>query len=347
MKNTKTTQITSDDMNAIDFMNGSGSVSSKDTIVVNADGESLKGALAKYNSTFSQYDEIQFIEMVRRQLFEFQIERFKYNNLPEGLDKFRLERKTIEHGSSLIIKVAEQFFSVRYSIIDFNMYDEPAIVKINEPKNKLLNGKQYDLRGSKPEAVIFRNNQFMKPALTEAYRLIRLLEKIMYQIERNLVVSAPKGILNLKNNKLAFEEDGDAPLRDSLENIATGQNTFFVLKSVDTSSRNAFANNDEQIWIPMEFDDRTANLIMNYSFVKEQLKEIVGGQMNILNGKKERLITDEVNKQQAFPNATMKHAFNIRQRDIEKLNSAYGTNISIEMEEDDSDVEEPEQEEEE
>lgn len=324
--NLQNTQIGEEDLNLVDQYNGSGSVSAKTELVFNAQGESLKGALKKYNGSFSMFDELQFIHQQKRQLFEYQTERYDYIALPLGLDKYKIEKKVIEDGSVLIVKVVDEYYALKYVIDTTDIYDEPRKVRVNEPKSSLHN-KVYDLANG--DAIIIRNNQYRSVAFADAYRFIRVMEKTLYQMEKNLHTSAPKGLLNLKNAEIAWEEDGDSPYKDSMEMMINSPNTFFVIRNKSTDEQQLTADNSEPLYIPIEMTDRTDTLIKNYTFYKEQVKEIVGAGMNVLLGKKERVVTDELANQQSFANATFQHAFNIRKIDIEKFNKAFGENVEI------------------
>lgn len=323
------------DLNGIDYLNGRASISAKQLPVYSS---GLKGALARYNGSFSQYEEILYINSVRRQIYEYQTERFNYKNLPEGLDKYRFEDKVLENGSALLVKYMDRFYMFNYSMIDYNAYNEPIKVQITEPKSS-LNGKIINLQSSSI-ATIIRNN-FMKRALfVDAQRFITDMEMILYQIEKNVRTSAPKGILNLKN--MEFEENGENPEKDSFETMINGQDTFYVLKTKPKNDQEFDADNEDSLFIPMELTDRTDSLLKNYEFMKEQLKELIGSEMNDTDDKKERKNLKEINNH-GLSNSSRQHAFNIRKIDIEKANKLFDINIAIEYQSDErEDVEEEE-----
>jgi hypothetical protein len=77
--------------------------------------------------------------------------------------------------------------------------------------------------------------------------------------------------------------------------------------------------------------ERAKDLIQIYSFHKENFKESIGAGVNIVNGKKERMITDEIETQQSISDEILYHHLNIRKLDLEVLNEGLGTNISIEL----------------
>ena len=327
--------VDNDDLNAIDNLNGNSSISSKGPVFNISNGDILKGALDKYNKGFSKYTELQFILGMKSMIYEYQVERFEYENFPDGLDKYRLETKIVNNGSVLVTKFLNKFYAVNYTTENFNMYEEPMTVIVNEPKS-LLNGKKIDLNDN---GVIIRNNHDKRVLYMNCFRFLKQMEKILYQIEKNLFSSAPKGIVNLKGSELSFADDNDNPERDSYEKMINGENTFYVIKSKDIGSTNLGDDNGDNMFIPIELTDRTDSLIKNYTFLKEQLKEMIGSESNTDVNKKERLITDEVKGQQNLATSILQHAFNIRKVDIERLNSFYGTNLTIELQSDERDEE--------
>lgn len=321
------TEVTAEDLNGIDFMNGQGNVSKKGQTV----NVAFKGALAKYNGTFSQYDEILFIRNILDQLYEYQTERFIYKGLPKGLTKYRLESKLIENGSAVFVKINDNYVVANYSVDTFNMYNEPVIVRITEPKSPILNGKVVDLRSDLGHLI--RNNERRTTILTKAQRYIKSMEKVLFQIEKNITSSAPKGIINLKNADIEFNEVNQAPVKNSMEQMINGQDTFYALRSKSIDDYDATGDNNEEIFIPIELTDRTESLIQNYTFLKENLKELVGASLNV-HQKKERAIQDEISGQQGFSTSARQHAYNIRLNDIEEVNEKFGLSISIEYQPD-------------
>lgn len=327
------TTVKEDDLNGIDGLNSSASVNTKDGLpALNDDGTMLKGALSKlsiYQGQLRALEEQQWIQTTKNQLFDLQAMNFKYNNLPEELDIIRIETKPFENGSAAWIRVFEKLFVVNYSIEEFNLYEEPTQIKVLEPKAPAIDGKIFTIGNN---CSIFRNNPKMISFYQKAYRFLKGMEKTLFQIEKNLTASAPKGLINPKNNKLStsFEEDNENPMQNSLELIANGQNTFYVLKAGDDINA---MQDDNPIWIPMELTDRTENLIKNYTFFKEQLKELLGESQNI-HQKKERVNTEELEQQKGLAEKTKLAMFETRRIDIERINKVFGTNIQIELVED-------------
>lgn len=324
MEDNKQFEVTAEDLNAIDMMNGEGKVNKK----ANTINVMFKGALAKYNNSFSQYDELMFIKGILDQIYEYQVERFEYSNLPEGLTKYRLETKILENGSAMVINVNGEYHAVNYSVETTNIYNEPVLTSILEPKSSMLNGVKVDLRDKK--AVIVRNNEKRETILPRILRFVGDMEKILFQIEKNITSSAPKGILNLKNTEMEFNEENNSPEKNAMEHVINGQDTFYVLRTKTGEEYDAMGDNEDSLFIPVELTDRTDTLIKNYTFMKEQIKEIVGAAMNI-HQKKERAITDEIGSQQGFSVSAKQHAFNIRVQDLETLNKVFGLTVGIEF----------------
>ncbi len=330
MQETKITTVDEDDLNLIDKMNGEGKVASKGP-VYNDEGDTLKGALTKYAGYLSYMDEQRFLRAQRQKLFRYQVERFNYLNLPDTLNKYRIEAKIIEHGSVAIVKIGDVYSAVNYTIKDFNIYNEPTVIQVMEPKSKILNGRVFTIG---EDVSIIRNNHGSFPLWQEAYRYINNMEKILFQLEKNVTASAPKMILNLKNGE--FEAPGEQGNKKSLEHVVNGQDTVYVYKPKSIQEQQAGGENDDPIYIPIELTDRSESLVKQYQFFKEQVKEIVGAAVLSMSPKKERLTTAESDNDQSISNAMRQHAFNIRKVDIETTNKVFGTSIAIEIQVDTS-----------
>lgn len=339
------TKITPKDLNGIDYMNSTASITKHaKTLNFTLNGQELKGSLAKTGSTFSQYDELLFIQGIKEQIYNFHYERFIYTGLPRTLDHYRLESKLVEYGSVVIVKYGtDMYVAANYSILTINMYGEPVRVKVMEPKSSIINGREFDV--TKDNAVIMRNSVSRMSPLILLWRYIRTLEKILFQIEKNLVASAPKGIINLKNKKIVFNEDQQAAVKQGMEQLINSQDTFFVLKNVSAKEFDSTGENEEPIYIPIELTDRAESLIKQFTFIKEQIKEQIGLMLNI-HQKKERVLESEITQQQGFSAAQKQHALNIRKIDIEKVNEKFGLAITIENSDDEFDNPEDEEDEE-
>lgn len=314
------TQVTARDLNLIDKMNGTGQVSKKGMQPVNEFGQTLKGALNKYQSNLNINKEQQWIKSTIDMFYTYQTEMFNYTNLPVELDKYRLEYKTLTNGSSAIVKINGKLYACNYTAKEFNMYAEPTIIQINEPKS-LLHQKIYDVYEG--EAVLFKNNYVMSSTFTQVYRELEDLEKVLYKIEQNTMCAGKKYLMNATKGSIAVSPD-NTPLSNSLNEFLLSQNMAGEWHGAEgfTSKENAF--------FEIENVDNIDNLIRVYTFLKENIKEKLGGEINI-HQKKERVITDEVENQQGLSVNINKERFGIRKICVEQLNEKFGTNIKIEL----------------
>lgn len=330
------TTVKNEDLNGIDALNGKGSVSQRDLLTMG-----LKGALNGYLSFSQINDEFLWVQNQKEQIIEFRTEQLIYENLPKGLTKYRIEQKNIENGSVAIVKVLDNYYAVNYVQQEYNIYREPAIIKINEPKSEILHNKTFNVLNG--EAVIIRDNMNMKPVFTRVARYIKATEKVLFQIEKNLTSSAPKGILNLKN--MEFDESQDGSTKKAMENVINGQDTFYVIRAIRNEEgevdTNVMLENEEDIYIPIELTDRTEALWKNYLNLKEQIKEVIGALVNGNIGKKERQITTEVDSQQGMAESAKNHTINIRIEDWNNFNEVFGENVQVIMVDEGDEEEEP------
>lgn len=328
-------KVTTKDLNMIDAMNSNGNVQARegqpaDTPV--GDGrKSLKGALAAYGGSFKPYDEYLFIEGLRTQIYEFLSEQYDYGDtLPKGLTKYRVERKLIENGITFIVKEGDTYFSCVGSVTDWNMYKEPVGFIVNEPYSA-LNGRKF---GQNDEWVFIRNNVKQNSKLKTLFRYFSDLEKVFFQIEKNLLASAPKGLIDTRLGSIEWGEELQNGFKNAMEVVINSQDTFFELKvpeNVMSAGRGAglTTGDNKNVFIPIELTDRTDNLIKNFTFIKEQIKEIIGADLNSVLGKKERMINGEIDNQQSLSDKTETHGLNIRINDWNFFNETFGENVVI------------------
>lgn len=323
--NDKELEITYEDLNAQMAESSSVSVSKKGGEPVAIKG-TWYSAYKKYAKQLDILKEKEFLEGMREDILKFEMERYEYSNLPEGLDKYRIENKLLMSGSVVFFKLVNgQYAVMNYTMIDYNIYDEPVIVEINEPKSS-MNGKRLNV--AEGEGVIYRNNIFLNPSFVLVRRYINAMEKILFQIEKNITAAAPKGIINLKNSEMIFDDADNSAMKNSMEQIINSEDTFHAIRRAEDYS--ATGENDDPIFIPLELRDRSDELIKLYTFAKEQIKEKIGASINI-HQKKERAIVGEIDGQQGFSSSNRQHPMNLRLVDIEKINKAFNLNIVLEI----------------
>lgn len=339
-------EVTTKDLNTIDKMNSTGSADRAVITPVMENGKitwkTLKGALSDYTSSLAPYDELQFIEGVKTGMYSFLTEQYDYEGLPEGLDKYRVEQKVIEDGIVYIVEDGGIYYAVRATVNTWNIYKEPVSIIVNEPLSK-LNGRKYIVGKT---AFMIRDNIKRVSKFTLAYRYIRQMEKTLFQLEKNLLSSAPKGLIDTRLGDIEWGEEFQPSLKNSMEVIINSQDTFYAIKIPKGSSTNLADLPQQDIFIPIELTDRTDSLIKNFTFLKEQLKELLGADLNSILGKKERMITTEVNNQQELSTKTELHGFKIREIDWNTFNEVTGNNVRIILvDEEDEEAEEPDKEE--
>ena len=321
-------EIRDDDLNAQFAATSAVSVSDKGGVPVPIKG-TWYSAYKKYVKQLDILKEKEFIEGMREDILKFEMERYEYKNLPEGIDKYRIENKLLNSGSVVFVKLENSTFAVmNYTMIDYNIYNEATIIEINEPKSN-MNGKRLNVANG--EAVVYRNNIFLNPSFVLVKRYINAMEKILFQIEKNITAAAPKGIINLKNSEMIFDDGDNAAMKQSMEQIINSEDTFHAIRRSEDYS--ATGENEDPIFIPLELRDRSDELIKLYTFAKEQIKEKIGAAINI-HQKKERAIVGEIDGQQGFSTSNRQHPQNLRQVDIDKINKAFNLNIEIEILED-------------
>jgi hypothetical protein len=335
------TEINGKDLNGVDALNGRGAIASKGTLQ-NFDTY-LKGAFNPL-SKFGVYDidinkERNFIQTLLSQCLYFITEKFEYKNLPYPLTKYRIEDKLLNNGMVGILKLNDYYWAVNVVYAsdsnDFglNIYNEPTQVKVIEPRSFVLNGKLFNVG---EDIFIIRNNLNRTPFHNSVIRFIYSMNETLNAIDQSSKISMDKLFLS-PSTTLGAEEGSNA---NTLEEAFNSSRLIHQL-AIDLNYKDAEnkIHPEESILqsiatekvIHFKLTDRLKELIQLYSFHKELLKEVIGAGVNIVNGKKERMITDEIETQQSISDEMLRHFLNIRKNDYELLNKKFGTNIQIDL----------------
>lgn len=318
-------KVNDKDLNGIDYLNGTSSLNFKGIEPIKLTGSLSKSIYYNNPNITWLYDEWLFIQNEYNKVINFITEQWEYENLPDDLDKYILEYKILTNGIAYFIKIGNDIYIVNGSVIERDIYNRPLKIICNE-ESKLLNNKEFDIFG------YIRNNRESQGIFRQIFRSISGMERTLFQIEKNLTSAAPKGvIINPKGEEPDTEEANSKS--DIFESITNSQNTFSEI-SLDINQQQTLkeimeGSNISNLFIPIELKDRTEQLLKNYTFFKENLKEIIGSAVGSINPKQERLITSETTAQQDLSDNNKAHLFNIRQNDIKNLNKKLNLNIVI------------------
>ena len=266
--------------------------------------ESLATNMLTYNQYFMQ-------------LTEIAISRFKWINLPPSVDSRYIE-KTLFQGGAAVYFNDEYLGDLCLNVITqgkFNVYGYPI------KRRAYSNYNNYQKELDDKNSVIIFNNYMRTNSITQIINF----SKRLYNLDRIIDVNAnaqktPILLMGTEKQRLSLlnlykEYDGNAP-------VIHGD------KNLDLNGIKCIQTNAPYI------SDKIYSLKVN--IWNEALTYL--GISNITIEKRERLISDEVMRNQGGTIANRYSALKSREEAVEKINKMFNTNISVEFQEDYSDI---------
>ena len=261
-------------------------------------------SLAMNNYTYMQY---------AYRLMELSISMFEWKNLPEGIDERFLEMVLFTDGHAVFFKDDElgDYLALQCLINGkLNVYRIPI-----KRRAFAVNGYQKQLTDK--DSVIIFNNMLH----TNSWLDVKMFAKRLYNLDRIIDVNAnaQKTPILIKGNEqqrltltnLYKEYDGNAPVIFADKSL--DMNALQVLSTQAPYVADKIYQLKTQIW----------NEALTYL-----------GISNINIQKKERLITDEVTRNQGGTIASRYSRLESRRQAVEKINDMFGTNIEVNYRED-------------
>lgn len=274
---------------------------------------------------------------------ELATSRFEYKGLPSSVDERYLELTLFSKGASLWFKdkdliVDEPKPSSNVIVIGNNsgpLYDDKLIGSgsvlalpmvthgrldvYNRPlvRHAIANNGYMSGDLTDEDSVIMYNNYLRKPIMRD----IELYARWLYDIQQSIIVNAkaqktPIAVLCDESERLTMvnlykEYDGNAPF-------------IFGTKNLDISQLKAIST------LAPYVGDKLSDL--KISVWNEMLTFLGISNINVV--KKERLITDEVTRNQGGIMASRFSPLGMRQQAVKEINKKFGLNISVDYRQD-------------
>lgn len=248
-------------------------------------------------------------------LTELAVSMFEWKNLPDGIDPIFMERVLFFEGKCLFFYEdgLKKFVVMRFNgNAPFTIYNEP----INRRAYSNANGFESNLTNE--NSVIIYNNMLRKPSTLDMIIYAKRLYEIDRTIDTNiraqktpiLILCDEKQRLTLKNMYMKY--DGNQP-------VIYGDKTSLNPNSLQVLQTGAPFLAPEL----MDVKNRIYNEALTYL-----------GISNINTQKKERMITDEVTRNQGATIANRYSRLEARRKACEQINEMFGLNISCDFRED-------------
>lgn len=268
-------------------------------------GNGLFGESADMNNaTYTQYF---------NRLVELSVSMFEWQGLPETVDPRYLELHLFQNGSMLYFR-DEVMGDLCLDCIangQFDVYGNPISRRAYSSYN------QYQKTLNESDSVIIWNNYLRQPSVLD----VKMFAKRLYNLDRIIDVNAnaqktPVLVQGTEKQRstlinLYKEFDGNAPF-------------IFGDKNLDLNSLRAISTNAPYV------ADKLYQL--KTQIWNEALTYLGISNLNIQ--KKERMITDEVQRNQGGTIASRYSRLEARREAVDKINRMFGTDISVDYRED-------------
>ena len=256
------------------------------------------------NATYIQYF---------NRLVELSISMFEWQGLPESVDPRYLELHLFQNGSVVYFR-DEVMGDLCLDCIangQFDVYGNPISRRAYSSYN------QYQKTLNESDSVIIWNNYLRQPSVLD----VKMFAKRLYNLDRIIDVNAnaqktPVLVQGTEKQRLTLvnlykEFDGNAPF-------------IFGDKNLDLNSLRAISTNAPYV------ADKLYQL--KTQIWNEALTYLGISNLNIQ--KKERMITDEVQRNQGGTIASRYSRLEARREAVDKINRMFGTDISVDYRED-------------
>lgn len=256
------------------------------------------------NATYIQYF---------NRLVELSVSMFEWQGLPETIDPRYLELHLFQNGSMVYFR-DEVMGDLCLDCIangQSDVYGNPISRRAYSSYN------QYQKTLSESDSVIIWNNYLRQPSVLD----VKMFAKRLYNLDRIIDVNAnaqktPVLVQGTEKQRLTLvnlykEFDGNAPF-------------IFGDKSLDLNSLSAISTNAPYV------ADKLYQL--KTQIWNEALTYLGISNLNIQ--KKERMITDEVQRNQGGTIASRYSRLEARREAVDKINRMFGTDISVDYRED-------------
>ena len=237
---------------------------------------------------------------------------FKWKGLPSSIDERFLEMTLFEKGAAVFFKddAMDKFLALTVMIGgELNVYRIPI-------KRNAYATNGYFNRLTEKDSVLIFNNRLHTPSKLQ----VEIFAQRLYNIDRTIDI-------NVNGQKTPITILCDENQRLTMENVYMqyegNQPVIFGGKDLDVNKIQAINTGAPYV------SDKLYELKREYW--NEALTYL--GVANVQTNKKERLITDEVNRTMGGVFASRLSRLNERQEACKKINEMFGLNVSVEFNE--------------
>lgn len=237
------------------------------------------------------------------------LNRFTWNNLPEGITSRKIEEMLIKNGRVMFFEDNGVFITLpAFGTGMYDIYNEPIYYNVV--------GNNFNKTIDRDKGVIIRNNA----TSTNDHDDLLLFAERINDVEQTMDI-------NLNSQKTPYVILCDEKERLTFKNILNQVQKF---KYAIFGSKGLKINNIDVLQTKADFLldklQDTKNAYMN------ELLTFLGIN-NSNTDKKERLLVDEVNSNNDFILVNIDHMYEERKRSVEEINKKFNLNITVEKRE--------------
>lgn len=234
------------------------------------------------------------------------INRFKWENLPNGIDSRILEGFLINYGMVAFFndeKYGNMILPCFYTN-ELNVYYEPTKVNIF--------GHKYNKIKDIDEVVIIRNNATSDNDIDDLQTFATRINEIELTIDINInAQKTPYVILCDEKERLTF--------KNIINDVRKFKYAIFGTKNLKINNIDVL--NTSSPYLVDKLQQQKRELF-------NELLSFLGINTNAVE-KKERVLVDEVNANNEFILVNLEHMYEERRRAVEAINEKFGTNIKV------------------
>lgn len=238
---------------------------------------------------------------------------FYYENLPDTLNSWEIEKNLILKGNGAIVeKKGGLYIPFTGTVYGYDEYDVPDRFTFSQP---ILGGGSY-LDGQK--CAIVWNTHYDKLDYTQSllFSIIKRYARVLADIDSTIhsqLVGGRLGRMGMAQNSQVGQAVDEVMTKLALGDVSTIVNSQML---VDNFKPLQFNN--------VEF---IAELTRTRDYMLNCFYNEIG--INTLEEKKERMITDEITNDNRLLMANIDEMYSMRVANVDKINQVFGTNIVV------------------
>lgn len=295
-----------------------------DSVIMDRDGAYHKPrgkSLAEYEFSFIAGCTPTFGQAIWHSLLESVSAAFIWEGFPEGFREREFEMKLVNMGRVKIIEVGDQYEPVYVVPKKWNMHGDWVESTIIEPFAPRLTGKSAE----KFNGVEVKNNVTGESLIRKVYPYIKAIDDALFNLEQNQSILAGKFVW-LKPAGSGAVSEGSA--NKESENALSQ----WVVNGKPVKELAMGLLDDGKLpLIPLAVNDATDSFIKTVQFMMNQMLNIIHVMNNSAEGKKERMITDEIGVQHVLQGLGINGALEVREYAAKRMSKAFGLDITVSL----------------